>query len=446
MNTPTKHPPEFESPELESTAVVSLDSAANASPNPTSTTQAAPDSGSRQIPVWREIPNVAVGLVILSGVLVEGWMLGRVAQPVYSLGISVGLLTGTFLIWFWSTVGLLLHAVARRSLRNEANRPAVTTWAARLGYGLAIAFVTLTYAVSWGLFFQTGRFANLEVAQFMFANTHDLWLYLAQAEPVHLARMAGVVLVVAVATPFFLPWLARTDQPDRSPAIWRNRWWVWSSIACVAAALLVVRDPSYGRRCERFGHLEHSLNPLVTFAVSARQAFFAEPISPVLDESQLRPLATPFPVPPQVKRPSIIIVAIESLRQDVVHLEHQGREITPHINRLARDGLTWNNAYAQSTHSDYADVCIVSSLYPLRTRHHLYYSRNDPWPKTLIYDVLKSAGYETAIISSQNEAWGAMDQFLESPHLDHFYHPQRSTKTHLQVRPTRDPGFNYELE
>lgn len=77
--------------------------------------------------------------------------------------------------------------------------------------------------------------------------------------------------------------------------------------------------------------------------------------------------------------------------------------MTPHLNRLAKQGVQFTRAYTQSTHSDYADVCIVSSLYPLRKTRHHYYSASDPWPKTLIYDLLKPLGYVTAIFSSQNE-------------------------------------------
>jgi len=56
-----------------------------------------------------------------------------------------------------------------------------------------------------------------------------------------------------------------------------------------------------------------------------------------------------------------------------------------------------------------------------------------------IYELLRPAGYATAIVSSQNESWGGMDQFLASPSLDLFYDAARSsapTRT-----PSRDTGF-----
>jgi arylsulfatase A-like enzyme len=75
-------------------------------------------------------------------------------------------------------------------------------------------------------------------------------------------------------------------------------------------------------------------------------------------------------------------------------------------------------------------------------RHH-YYTPTDPWPKTLIYDLLSQAGYETAMISASNEKWGGMDQFYETPGLGLYYDAERSGI----VRPVdpRDSGFAKEV-
>ncbi len=109
-----------------------------------------------------------------------------------------------------------------------------------------------------------------------------------------------------------------------------------------------------------------------------------------------------------------------------MHLKIKDREVMPNLNKLARNGVQFTSAYAQSTHSDYSDVTIVSSLYPLRSPRHHYYSAHDPWAKTLVYDLLKPAGGD-GNLSSQNEKWGGMDQFLTSPNLDLYYDAERST-------------------
>lgn len=145
----------------------------------------------------------------------------------------------------------------------------------------------------------------------------------------------------------------------------------------------------------------------------------ASELHPIFPETRVAPVLT------EKEPSSIIFVAVESLRHDVIHLIHQGIEVMPHLNSLARNGLHLTRAYVQSTHSNYSDVCIVSSLYPLRSRRSHFYDQGDPWPKTLIYDLLKPAGYSTAIISSQDEGWAGMYIFLESPNLDLFLDAER---------------------
>ena len=258
-------------------------------------------------------------------------------------------------------------------------------------------------------------------------------------------------MTLIIAIPLFLRWAARSEWTQRGasePQVNHPRAWRWVTIATLTALLWVCTDLSPQRRSVRLAALKQSLNPAITLTSTGWEQWRLAPIPATLDVEQLVPRSTPWDRPPlpAPQPPSVIIVAVESFRHDVVHLSHQNREITPNINRLAARGRQWTHAYSQSTHSDYADVCIVSSLYPLRTRTHHYYGRNDPWPKTLAYDLLQPAGYSTAIISSQNEAWGGMDAFLESPHLDLFYHPQRSAATNLQIRPERDPGFAHELK
>jgi len=215
----------------------------------------------------------------------------------------------------------------------------------------------------------------------------------------------------------------------------------WSIVGEIRRA-----DSSAIRRGQWNDALQRRLSPAVSLALSTVRRTLSEPIEPALDERRLTPrTATSASVAvPATKPASVIFLAVESLRHDVVNLRHQDREVTPNLNRLAKQGVHFTRAYTQSTHSDYADVCIVSSLYPLRKTRHHYYSAHDPWPKTLIYDLLKPLGYSTAIYSSQNEKWGCMDQFLASPNLD-VYHDaeQAAARTRVDMR---DSGFAREVE
>ncbi len=74
---------------------------------------------------------------------------------------------------------------------------------------------------------------------------------------------------------------------------------------------------------------------------------------------------------------------------------------------------------------------LLRRLYPLvalpapDAGHH-YYKATDPWPKTLIYDLLKPAGYATALVAAENLSWGKMDAFLRTPNLELFFDAETS--------------------
>ncbi len=359
-------------------------------------------------------------------------------------------LAWAFLLWFWLSVSWCAWCLARCFAGGgDAKR----RWLRRLSTVAALfvaVFIFVAYAISWGMFLQTGRFANWEAVRFTLFNLGMLGEYMQAADAVQFLWLA---LLVAISLAGF-PLLARKLQCNRQPATgrenlarWRLGLWLVLMLAVALAQSRVAADASLPRRISRIGRYHHGLNPAITLLSSAVEAWQRKPIEPCLDISELVRIDSTRQLDTRSSSesvpPSIILVAVEALRHDVVHLRHQGREVMPHVNRLANNGLQLTRAYAQSTHSDYADVCLASSLYPLRSPSHHFYRYDDPWPKTLLYDVLKPRGYATAIISSQNESWGGMDQFLDTPSLDYFYHPERSSAQTFVSE--RDPGFLREI-
>jgi arylsulfatase A-like enzyme len=392
-------------------------------------------------------PCWPIGAISLTGFVVEAGLLARGADSIYSQGLLPRGFALLLLAWFWLSAGLIVWHVARwcDGIRSKAGVVAGIT--AQVGFAALAIAVLIQHISSWGLYFKTGRFANLEALLFILRNPpQTTWLYLGPGERTAITVLALVAVVSLIAAPKFLGWIAQRSDEGPSESGNTSAWGLLT-IGVLFAGFWITSDPSPQRRATRLDTLRHRLSPLVTLTASGIDTLFEEPIAACIDPSDLTPLTSvewAAPAPSDRNRPPIIIIAIESLRHDVVGLVHQGREVMPNLNRLSKDSLHLKRAYAQSTHSDYADVCIVSSLYPLRSRRHHYYQRSDPWPKTLIYDLLRPAGYATAIISSQNESWGCMDQFLESPNLSLFYDAKRSgADTYI---PRRDPGFAHEIE
>ena len=405
-------------------------------------------------------PNVLVGIMCVVATVVEAVLLLQVPHHVYASGGPLPWLTVLGITWFWLTSGWLVWGLARGCERVRSRFGKLTGGVAYSGVALALTGALLLHISSWGLYLKTGRFANWEGFLFLAVNPpHTIWLDLTVSERTTLTALGLSGLLGLIV----LPWSLRrglgmqplattpeslTAQLPSVPRLTPLMCWNAVTLALTIPGLVLAHDESGHRKMSRVDVLKNSLCPPLTLAMSGGEMLLTETIRPCLDPAQLEPFSAGAAWCPGVLEPgktpfNVVILSVESLRADTVHLVHQGREVMPHLNRLARAGVHFTNAYAQSTHSDYADVCIVSSLFPLRTRGHHYYQRSDPWTKALAFDVFKRAGHQTAIISSQNECWGGMDQFLETPNLDLFYDAQRSgQRTHLS---SRDPGFAHEL-
>lgn len=375
---------------------------------------------------WRHLaasisPNPRVLGLMAIGWATELILLACVSDNIYGVSKWAGCLATTFVAWFWVTVGWMMWFVARR-LRHPVWR---ALWIALL----AVAFAL--YGLSWGVYLRTSRFLDWDAVRFTIGNFRLLWMYTRQAEHGLFFSCIAVGLAVGVAIIGGGPWLARgrwmvgdeTQLGHTRRVTWYCLLLTWLLFWCCDRPndlSVIGRQQDAIRNC---------LHPMATMASSWVSSSLEERVRPCIDLSQLRPL-TQAAVWSQsahvTHRANVVLITVESMRHDVVGLSQQGQEVMPTVNALARDGIQFTHAYSTTTHTDYSTTALYSSLFPLRTVRHLYFHANDPWPKTLFYDVLKPAGYATAIISSQNEGWGGMNNFLETPQLDLFYDPERS--------------------
>ncbi|MBN1380397.1 MAG: sulfatase-like hydrolase/transferase [Deltaproteobacteria bacterium] len=117
----------------------------------------------------------------------------------------------------------------------------------------------------------------------------------------------------------------------------------------------------------------------------------------------------------------VIVLMVESLRWDLLTEEPTP---LPFLKRLAEESIRFEKAYVSSSHSNYADLSVWYSQYPLKSQTGAPYPANSPWKNTSIFKVFKDMGYRTAYISSQNEKWGGMIHWLKVPEIDFFYHSE----------------------
>ncbi|HEX2879583.1 MAG TPA: sulfatase, partial [Polyangiaceae bacterium] len=127
-----------------------------------------------------------------------------------------------------------------------------------------------------------------------------------------------------------------------------------------------------------------------------------------------------------------------SLRNDVLTVLGGTRIVMPHLEELATRSLVMTRAYANATLSAYADPSVVSSQHPLRSWNYRSYPDPVPYPRVLLWDLLAPRGYATAIISSQNEHWGGMLNFLHTPSLGYVFHGETFHQSYV---PDGEAGF-----
>jgi len=367
-------------------------------------------------------PNPRVLLLVIIGWTTELVLLACVRDSIYSVSRWSGSLAAAFAAWFWVTAGWVMWFCATR-LRGSLWR---VLW-------IALLVVTVAcYGLSWGVYLRTSRFLDWDAVRFAMGNFHLLWMYVRQTE--HGALFISIAAGMATAAAIIGggPWLARGRWLIGDLTELRiSRRVTWYSLGLSSLLLLLAGGLSDNltKRQRQQDVLRNGLHPVVAMASSWVSSSLEEQVLPCLDPSELRPLtqADAWNRSAHVtNRANVILITVESMRHDVVGLRQRGQEVMPIVNALARDGVQFTRAYSTTTHSDYATTALYSSLFPLRTVRHLYFHADDPWPKMLFYDVLKPAGYATAIISSQNERWGNMINFLNTPRLDFLYDPEHS--------------------
>lgn len=120
-------------------------------------------------------------------------------------------------------------------------------------------------------------------------------------------------------------------------------------------------------------------------------------------------------------RPNVVLIMMESV--GLSHLGYEGykRPVTPHLDRIARESLRFRQARTTATHSNYAQMAVISSLFPRRFSGLDTYRKLN-YPRVLWHDLLAQLNYQTATFSSQDETWQGMIRFQQTETATEFHH------------------------
>ncbi len=123
----------------------------------------------------------------------------------------------------------------------------------------------------------------------------------------------------------------------------------------------------------------------------------------------------------EADRLNAVLVMLEAVPWHAAGFNGGRAGVTPRLDALARESVAFARPYATSSQSQYAQMAVLSSLFPHKFEGHDDY-RDLAYPRALLWDALRPAGYATALFSCQNEEWGNMIRYLRTPGLEVFRH------------------------
>jgi len=117
---------------------------------------------------------------------------------------------------------------------------------------------------------------------------------------------------------------------------------------------------------------------------------------------------------------NIIVIQVESLDQNIIGRRHNGREITPFLNRLKKNALYFDNFYAQHVNGSFdAEFSFLTSIYPINKNYG--FRVNDLSTFTSLVNILNRKGYATLAFHGNNKAFFHRDKAYAEMGFDRFY-------------------------
>lgn len=129
-------------------------------------------------------------------------------------------------------------------------------------------------------------------------------------------------------------------------------------------------------------------------------------------------------------RPNVLFLMLESVGPEHLGFNGYTRGTTPNLDKIAARSARFNRVWTTATHSNYAQMALLSSLFPRRGAGLDMYTRLD-YPRMLFHDVFYRLKYQVATISSQDETWQGMLRFQRTGTPVEFWHAKDFEGTHV---------------
>ena len=321
-----------------------------------------------------------------------------------------------FLLWFIIFFLLNILFLLREKINNKILKLSLKgiIWAVSIP-------LLLLYVINWTYFWHNkGQFLNRDLINFGLSNFgHLMW---------HLLKFSSSLFVVVFSLTciisLFFRWSFRkvflSEYQNRSPKVIV----CFIVIIITGSILLNIIHQKTGQRPQASLIAMFSLPKRKYDHIDVVKKYSLVPKTRHVDYSTVK-----------AENP-VIIAYIESMRYDLVSLKPSP---IPNIVSFIPHNVFFEKTYAVSSHSNYADASFWFCQFPLRSQG-IYVYRKDTHDKGMsVFDVFKRIGYQTAYITSQNETWGGMINWMKHPGIDYFYHaPDYEGKAYIDEN---DHGF-----
>ncbi|HSK30094.1 MAG TPA: sulfatase, partial [Candidatus Limnocylindria bacterium] len=332
-----------------------------------------------------------------------------------------------FLILIGASLKLLVPITQRLGLDRKKRR-----WLGAMLPSFALGSILLVYAASWAAYWQIGSFIDSRV--FLFMAPHPLQVFHWVDRDAALAVLA-LAVALTIVTRRAVPALLSILSPSTQTGI--VRFWVVASLACLMGTFFGELYSGWGQRQYMRAAIayrqsfDNATGPLPFVLTEIRRRLQSQANNPA-EAKGIDIVRRPIVPMDQylanagqsdLKRWNVVLLIVESLRADQLRIYGGARDVMPTVDALAQESQVFLDAFTQSSHTNYATVVPFSSHYPLRSATpYNNYPENPPYPRVLIYDILKALGYKTGMFSSSNEYWGGMTYYFDTGHLDRYLH------------------------
>lgn len=306
---------------------------------------------------------------------------------------------------------------------------------------VVLSFIYACFLViSWGQSILTSRFLSLESLKMLLHDPKGLYLHSLHMHPIPTVlapvAIAGATFILFISLSRIRPNHILIRKIASAVMVLTMAFSYWNALPLSLLPFenpIPYDDPQAGKVSSIGDHLTHLFlhntgpHVAITGSYKLRNRDQMEIISehPVLWKPQINLESYVSPADTDtMKHYNVMLILVESLREGIVEPRSDPNAIMPNLNEMAAQSLVFSRHYATASHSNYSDLSPLSSHFPLRGKDTHIYPANPSYPRVLIYDILKQFGYRTSIVSSQNEHWGKMINYLKTSGLDDLLHSE----------------------